>query len=285
MGQKKNKMQFNGEKFEQIIHGSNKNTSVESYKSPSGDPITIKNTVKDLGVFSTNDLMFKEHMEKIINSSKIVMGMLLRTFSTRDKEPMLKMFNTYIKSKLEYCCIVWSPVRQEWIYELEKVQKCFTSRINGMEDLDYHERLRKLKMYSLERRRERYMVIYGWQQLEKQKENVLRLYAGERDGEEKKRYRTMIVPKIPNYANGKRLSRVEKSQIYNSPANKTQRLFNCIPGKIRNLTKVTTDTFKRHLDEWLKKVPDQPRGGGYSVRVAAESNSILHQSVTLRTRR
>ena len=211
--------------------------------------------------------------------------MLLRTFSTRDKEPMLRMFNTYIKSKLEYCYIVWSPVRQEWIYELEKIQKNFTSRINGMEDLDYHERLRKLKMYSLERRRERYMIIYGWQQLEGLKENVLRLYAGERSADERKRYRTMIVSKIPNYANGKRLSRVEKRQIYNSPANKTQRLFNCIPGKIRNLTKVTTDTFKRHLDEWLKTVPDQPRGGSYSGRVAAESNSIQHQQVLLRTRR
>ena len=28
------------------------------------------------------------------------------------------------------------------------------------------------------------------------------------------------------------------------------------------------------LDKWLKTVPDQPRGGGYSERVAAESNSI-----------
>ena len=85
--------------------------------------------------------------------------MLLRTFSTRDKEPMLRMFNTYIKSNLEYCCIMWSPVRQEWIYELEKVQKNFTSRINGIEDHDYHKRLRKLKIYSLERRDGQY--IYG----------------------------------------------------------------------------------------------------------------------------
>ena len=136
---KDNKMQFNAGKFEQIVHGNTKNASVESYKSSTGDPITVKNTVKDLGVFTTNDLLFKEHMEKIINSSKIVMGMLLRTFSTREKEPMLKMFNTYIKSKLEYCCIVWSPVRQNWIYELEKIQKNFKSKINGMKDLDYHE--------------------------------------------------------------------------------------------------------------------------------------------------
>ena len=60
------------EKIKQIVHGSNKNTSVEPYKSPPGEPITVKNMVKDLGVFLTNDFMFKEHMKKIINSSKIL---------------------------------------------------------------------------------------------------------------------------------------------------------------------------------------------------------------------
>ena len=221
---KNNKMEFNAKKFEQIIHGSTKYVSVEPYESSSEDPITIKNTVKDLGVLSTNDLLFEEHMKKIINSSKVVMGMLLRNFSTREKEPMLRMFNTYIKSKMEYCCIIWSPMSQKWIYELEKIQKSFTSKINGMEKLDYHERLKKLNLYSLERRRERYMIIYGWQQLEEIRENVLRLTASK-----KKRYRMIITPKIPNMANGKRLSRVEKRQIYNCPSRKTQRLFNSVP--------------------------------------------------------
>jgi len=277
---KVNKMEFNSKKFEQIIHGNTKNVSVEPYESSSEDPITIKNTVKDLGVFATNDLLFEEHMKKTINSSRVVMGMLLRTFSTREKEPMLKMFNTYIKSKMEYCCIVWSPVRQKWIYELEKIQKTFTSKINGMEELDYHERLKKLNLYSLERRRERFMIIYGWQQLEEKRENVLRLTATT-----SRRDRRIISPKIPDKANGKRLSRVEKRQIFNCPARKVQRLFNCIPGSIRNLTGVTTDTFKGHLDKWLKTVPDQPRGGGYSERVAAESNSIQHQAAMMRARR
>ena len=146
--------------------------------------------------------------------------MLLRTFSTREKEPMLKMFNTYIKSKMEYCCIVWLPVRQKWIYELEKIQKTFTSKQNGMEELDYHERLKKLNLYSLERRRERFMIIYGWQQLEEKRENVLRLTATT-----SRRDRRIISPKIPDKANGKRLSRVEKRQIFNCPARKVQRLF------------------------------------------------------------
>ena len=278
-----NKMKFNANKFEQIVHGKRENVDVEPYKTPSGDPIIIKDTVKDLGVYSTNDMMFREHMNKIINSSKVVMGMLLRTFSTREKEPMLKMFNTYIKSKMEYCCIVWSPIKQKWIYELEKIQKNFTRQINGMEGLNYHERLKKLKLYSLERRRERYMIIYGWQQLEGIKENVLRLVASDT-----RRDRRIISPTIPKYANGKRLSRVEYDQIYNCPARKVQRLFNCIPGWIRNLKKsegCSVDKFKRHLDDWLKTVPDQPRGGGYSEGVAAESNSIQHQAVSLKNRR
>ena len=43
----------------------------------------------------------------------------------------------------------------------------------------------------------------------------------------------------------------------------SSRLFNCIPSKMR-ITGVTLDAFKHHLDEWLKKVPDQSGGGDYS---------------------
>ena len=170
-----NLMKFNEKKFEQMAHGNVDNITLEPYKSPSGDAIQIETTARDLGVLATNDLLFKEHIDKIVTSSRIVMGMLLRTFSTRDKNPMIKMFNTYVKSKLEYCCIVWSPVQQTYINELEKIQKTFTSKIDGMEGLDNHERLEKLDLYSLERRRDRYFIIYGWQQLEGLKENVLGL--------------------------------------------------------------------------------------------------------------
>ena len=107
---RKNKMKFNEGKFEQMAHGHVNNITLEPYKTPCGDEIQIKDTAKDLGVLATNDLNFREHINNITSSSRIIMGMLLRTFSTRDKEPMIKMFNAYIKSKLEYCCIVWSPV-------------------------------------------------------------------------------------------------------------------------------------------------------------------------------
>ena len=107
-------MKFNANKFEHVAHRKRENVEVEPYKTPLGEPITMKDIVKDRGVYSTNDLMFKDHMNKIINSSKIIMGMLLRTFSTRKKEPMLKMFNTYIK-------LNWNiAVSQKSTYELKK---------------------------------------------------------------------------------------------------------------------------------------------------------------------
>ena len=90
---------------------------------------------------------------------------------------MMRMFNSYIKRKLEYCSIVWSPWHQNEINKLERIQKNFTSKIHGLDQLDYHERLKKLKLYSLERRRERYLIINAWQQIEGITENILGLKA------------------------------------------------------------------------------------------------------------
>merc|ERR1712055_72128 len=177
-----------------------------------------------------------------------------RTFSTRDKEPMIKMFNAYIKSKLEYYGIVWSPVAQNFINELEDIQKIFTRKIEGMEGLDYHERLKKLKMYSQERRRDRYLVIYGWQQIEKIKENVLKLELNERNSSRSIRQR-----QIPySGTDGERIPESIKTKIHNCPARKIERAFNCMPRKLRDVTGVKTEAFKKHLDQWLSKIPDQP---------------------------
>ena len=78
-------MKFNECKFEQMAHGYIKDVTLDPYKTPCGEEIIIKDTAKDLGVLATNDLKFREHINNITSSSKIIMGMLLRTFSTRDK--------------------------------------------------------------------------------------------------------------------------------------------------------------------------------------------------------
>ena len=141
-----------------------------------------------------------------------------------------------------------------------------------MENLNYFERLKELKLYSLERRRERYLTIYAWQQIEGIKRNMLQLQVSERP-----RGRLITSGKIPYAINGKKILESRRTQIYHSPARKMERLFNILPGKIRKITGTRTEVFKNALDNWLKLIPDQPRIDNYSSIVAAESNSLLHQ--------
>ena len=177
-------MKFNSNKFEQLNYGEVKDITTKAYKNSANEDIISGKTVKDLGILTNSDLNFKEHIDNIVTSSRIKTGIILRTFITRDAELMIKLFNTYIRSRLEYCCSVWSPNAKGDINKIERIQKNFSSKIDGMEGLDYHQRLKELRMYSLERRRERYLIIYAWQMLEGLKENVLGLKArkNERNG-------------------------------------------------------------------------------------------------------
>ena len=75
-------------------------------------------------------------------------------------------------------CIPWcdnteqegTPIIQPFlikhITQLENIQRSFTKHITGMNDMPYHERLNSLGLYSLQRRRERYCIIYGWKIIE-----------------------------------------------------------------------------------------------------------------------
>ncbi len=56
--------------------------------------------------------------------------------------------------------------------------------MSGLEDMNYHERLKRLGIYSLERRWERFLIINAWQQLEGIKENALKLETG-REGRQR----------------------------------------------------------------------------------------------------
>ena len=91
---------------------------------------------------------------------------LIRTFSTRSKSVLLTLFKSIVLPHLDYGSQLWSPYKIKSINALEKVQRVFTKHIDGMHDLSYTERLKALQIYSLQRRRDRYMAIYIWKILE-----------------------------------------------------------------------------------------------------------------------
>ena len=120
----------------------------------SGEEIKAHKTVNDLGVMKSTDVSFVEHIDNLVQSSMIKVGLLLRIFKIREALPMMKMFSSYIQSKLDFCSLIWNPHKKEDFDKIENIQRNFTSKIRGLEHMDYHERLKELGLYSLERRRE-----------------------------------------------------------------------------------------------------------------------------------
>ncbi|KAG0722763.1 hypothetical protein GWK47_043912 [Chionoecetes opilio] len=55
------------------------------------------------------------------------------------------------------------------------------------------------------------------------------------------------------------------------------KLFNNLPGKLRNLTECSVEKFKHHLDNHLQTIPDEPPVPGYTSMSRADTNSISDQ--------
>ena len=133
----------------------------------------------------------------------------------------------------------------------------------------YWDRLKSLKLYSLERRRERYKIIYIWKILEGMVPNL--------DGRSKIHTKSSLrygrMCHVPSQSSSKRRLEALRNGSFciNGPM-----LFNTLPSHIRNLKGVELTDFKKELDSFLKTVPDEPLCRGYTAGRRAVSNSLLH---------
>ena len=158
----KNNMSLNGDKFEHHRIGKKLNIEKFNYKDPDGRLIHEKDHIKDLGIYVSSDLTWTRQTEEAVSKARIMAGWALRTFITRDKVPMTTLWNSLVRPNLDYCSPLWSPRPSNFkeIDMIEDTQRSFTRRINGMENFDYAQRLKMLKMYSIQRRHERYKILF-----------------------------------------------------------------------------------------------------------------------------
>ena len=251
-----NKMTFNSKKFEHLRYNPNKdvkNLFYGGYIAADSSPIDMVTQTKDLGIIMSNNACFDEQVEAVITKGKRMSGWILRTFKTRDKLPMMTLFKSLVLPVMEYCCVAWSPDALEQVRKLESVQRYFTSKIRDISHLDYWERLKILGLYSLERRRERYAIIYTMKILKGLVPNFsddsykLKTYINQRSGLK------CIIPAI-RIGSSDRLKAMKDGTF----AVKGPNLFNCIPKALRDTT-LSINSFKAKLDIWLKGVPDTPK--------------------------
>ena len=83
------------DKFEWMSHGVAGHVVDGVYKTKSGEKIKEK-TVKDLEMLTSKDVSFTEHIDNLVQLSKIKVGLLPRTFETKITGPMVNMFISYI---------------------------------------------------------------------------------------------------------------------------------------------------------------------------------------------
>jgi hypothetical protein len=270
-----NNMELNNDKFEFISHRlvtRNVNNfflselpfhdSFDTYTT-SNSSICQSSPVRDLGILVDNKLQWRDHYQQISKKAKQISAWIFNTFFTRDSQCLLVLFNTLVRPKLEYCCQVWCPHFTKDINCLEQVQRSFTHRIYGMKEINYWQRLKELNIRSLQRRRERAILIHVWKIKNYVYPNSIDLIFKKHERSNSIKAVLKPLPKIK----GKLLTIYEESFII-----RAAKLWNILPPSLTQI--VTLNSFILQLDKFLDTVPDEPPLPGYPIK---NHNSLLEQ--------
>ena len=164
------------------------------------------------------------------------------------------------RSGLENCSPLWHPFTKKDIMTIEAIQRFMTSKIKAVSDLNYWDRLKQLKLYSLQRRRERFCIIHVWKIYHKLAPNdiLMSFHDNARLGP---------VADVPRLIAKRQHTNTLRDHSFSCYA---PRLFNILPRELKELENLPN--FKVQLDKFLKLFPDTPPTPGY---IAANANSLL----------
>lgn len=115
------------------------------------------NSKRDLGVTIDSKLSFAEHIGEVTRKAYQMLGFIFRCGKFFKKpESMMTLYNSLVRSRLDYCAAVWSPIYVKHINIVERVQKKFTRMYFykfNLEKTEYEHRLKTINITSLKTRR------------------------------------------------------------------------------------------------------------------------------------
>jgi hypothetical protein len=148
------KLTFSPDKCKVLTVSRRKNNYIFKY-CLNGIQLERVNNFADLGVNISHDLSFHDHVKAKVNKANSMVGLIKRTTSKLPApHVMVKLFETLVRTHLEYCCQVWSPHNKRDIVLIERVQRGFTKSILHGTSLSYKDRLLHLGLLPLSYRRE-----------------------------------------------------------------------------------------------------------------------------------
>ena len=117
--------------------------------------LTESTVEKDLGVLVHKSLKVASQCAAAAKKGNRALGMIKRNFAFRSKEVILKLYKSLVRPHLDYAIQAWCPYLEKDKKILEKVQARATKLISSIQHLSYEQRLAKLRLTTLEKRRER----------------------------------------------------------------------------------------------------------------------------------
>lgn len=266
----KNNMSLHEDKFIYLRYSTAKSSLLNElpftaeyseYTTTSGHLLKPSEVARDLGVQLSSNYSWTYHIGEMVRCSRNIASWVLGVFRNRSSFIMLQLYKSLVRCRVEYCCPLWNPLKVESIQQIEDIQRYFTRRISGLQNINYWERLFKLKLLSLQRRRERYMIIHVWKILNNLAPNDINMGFNEN-----KRLGTKV--KIPAFSKTAPSSVV---RLYDeSFAVHSGKLWNILPKEVTAVK--TLDGFKVLLGKFLFQYPDEPPTKGYSAR---NRNSLI----------
>lgn len=150
-------MQLNYEKCRVMHCGKKNRSSTYKFLNEAG-PIIIEKSVRerDLGIILTPDLKWHEQTTYVAGKASRMLGLLKKTFRTKDEKVWKKLYNSYIRPLLEFSTAVWNPYHHGDIELLERFQRRVTKYPRKLRNMSYEERLKRLNLTSLKNRRHRF---------------------------------------------------------------------------------------------------------------------------------
>ena len=187
---------------------------------------------------------------------------------------MLTFFKSLVIPLLEYCCQPWNPWKANDIQAIAAIQRTFTYKITEVQHLHYWERLHERKLYSLQTRRERYMIIYIWKITQHVVPNIHGTMWYKIKTRKHPWHGTQCVIQYPTNRSPAQSLQENAITVFGP------RLYNSFPKYLRDIESIKTEKFKFELDKFLELIPDEPKMPNYVT--ASGSNSILDQLTHLR---
>ena len=141
-------------------HHHRKNNAI-SYKLLFHDLEEVQNET-DLGVCIDNNLKFSDHISAKLAKANKMLQVIRYTFKHLTPDIFKKLYTSIVRPHLEYATPVWTPHTAADIIRVESLQRRATRLVPSLCDKSYSERLKELKLPTLEYRRIRQDLLLLW---------------------------------------------------------------------------------------------------------------------------